>query len=203
LFSIAIQWRTLVVIWSIDTLNIFRFNKINETNNLAYLIKSDDPDWIPDKQPELLKTVWDHITNQYHAEIERTRPRNVKLDTIKQVSKMQIDKYIIRAALLCYSLEPDKDSMLTLSKYGYFMDKSKGKTYHDRVVQCQEVNRRLATIDAKIKILSRDIEELKTDEKEIITFDEIVLIASKRNGIRIDPMTTSVRQWIAIENDSI
>lgn len=190
----------MTIYQSIETLPILNFNKCRETDDLRYLIKGVDIDQLPDMDCSKFIDTWNFIKEQYFDEIEITRKRNNNLDTIKRIYRLECDKQIISINLLQFTMTGDEESQKELRRLGYAIDRRNIETFKDRHRQALKIKQRVKTIDAKISVLNRELENTN-ENTEPVDFDSVVWTAEKHFKKDLDPAKISVKKWIKIEND--
>lgn len=180
---------------SIDNLPIGNFNKIGETGSLEWLIR-DDYRPVP---PELLEAAYNKIITEYRDATQKMGNNSQILGVQKQIMVLKMKHDIIMMA--CSNLDvmlSDVDSEAILAKYGYKLsdDRSIAEQLHEIAHKSSNLKTQWLTKEAELSKLSQS-EDTKS------TFEQYVERISDKKGYFVDPETTTVRRWLAIEMNLI
>lgn len=180
---------------SIDNLPIGNFNKIGETGSLEWLIRDD---YRPVPQ-EVLEAAYNKIITEYRDATQKMGKNSQILGVQKQIMVLKMKHDIIMMA--CSNLDvmfSDVDSEAILAKYGYKLDSNRSIAE-----QLHEIVHKSSNLKTQWMTKEVELSKLSQNEETQSTFEQYVERISDKKGYYVDPETTTVRRWLAIEMNLI
>lgn len=178
---------------SIDTLPIWNYSKIIETDNLIYLIRSDEYDFEFVKTEE--EAIWDKISKQY-IEATSHRTENKRFSMLnRNILELTIKKDVVEN--LCFILSIDFENAKAkelLSNLGY-----KAKTKDD----LEAILKRNKNLNTLIREKQLQIENEFGKQPLNTSFEAVVDRISDAKHRELDPRKITVKRWIAIEDNYV
>lgn len=180
---------------SIDNLPIGRFMKISETGSLLHLLRDENSKVaLP-----ILEATYDKIITEYRDATQKMGKNSQLLGVQKQILVLKMKHDIIMMA--CSNLDvmcADNDSEAILAKYGYKIDDNRSITE-----QLHEIAHKSSNLKTQWLTKEAELSKLSQNEDTQSTFEQYVERISDKKGYYIDPETTTVRRWLAIEQNLI
>lgn len=178
---------------SIETLPIWHFIKINETNDLKYLNRHSDIDSYIDSTPNSKAAiVYEKIEAQYHEATKHRRSNQDILDVFVEIAELKITFESIQQLTFLMQLG-DESSIYKINDYGYNFN---AKTCAD----ADRIRRQSKNIITKIAILESELTKMIPKKSAALSFEKIVDIIEDFKKRPIDAFTISVKKWIVIED---
>lgn len=178
---------------SIDTLPIWNYSKIIETDNLIYLIRSDEYDFDFVKTEE--EAIWDKISKQY-IEATSHRTENKRFSMLnRNILELTIKKDVVEN--LCFILSIDFENAKAkelLFNLGY-----KAKTKDD----LEAILKRNKNLNTLIREKQLQIENEFGKQPLNTSFEAVVDRISDAKHRELDPRKITVKRWIAIEDNYV
>ena len=175
-----------------ETLSIWSFHKVMETQDLTYILKDRYAKNIPD-----LNDTWEKIVEEYQ---ELTSNAN---DMILWRLRLQIGKLNLRlqkVSIGCkiyfhypISKETEKDILKNLNIEGV---SPKGKT----IKELDRINRQLNAMKTKIALKELELKQLTPEnDKTQDIYEQIYLIGKITDAkYKLDPKETSVKEFVIL-----
>lgn len=173
---------------SISTLSIFAYNQISETHDLNYLV-------IDRKSPHdktKLEAVWADIVRQYMDATSHRQGAQDVIDLQRAILDLTIEYNNVNTLIFCCRKCFEPDIIEELNAYGFNV---KSKKDLDKI---EKSNKRLLTeIREKQFALSNKLLKRGTP----VTFEKLLHRINVHFKLTINPRETTVKEWIAIEDN--
>jgi hypothetical protein len=168
---------------SIDTLSIWAYNRIVDTNDTGYL-------YTPQKDgDDLSKVYWTKIINEYIAATSHREENKDVYAMQHHLFELAIEYNSVRAMVFVMQIQPNADAAQRLEQLGYDADDLKGTlaASSNLLTQRREVEMELAG-----RLIGK---------KQNGTFEHVLDKISQHQKIRLNPREITVKEWIAIEDN--
>lgn len=189
---------------SIDTLPLWNFAKVMESNDIRYLFVLKHYDDLPEQN--ISKDIWDSIMIEYFEHIggQKTKKYILELSNLIKLRK----KYTLitnATYVLCYKKDVELINIVT--KYIHTFNtlfefkQDNDKEYYQSIV---EADRNANSLKDLITMKSMEFES-KYKSKGNTKFDlyKVLTAFLKFYKVQIDPKTTTVREFIALQQEMV
>lgn len=179
----------------IGDMPIYNFDKVLQTNNMAYLIVG----WNERNEIEVPKEANERWSDIYNAYCEKTA-NNEALTYYSlncEIGYLEM-RYLAICSLIDNLCEPYKEEIgKRLNKWGIPFN-IKGSISK----QTELLKRHLRIAEQNINIKKRKLEQIKDNQEESVSIIKQKIRLERITGINIDLKKTSVEEWIEIHNEA-
>ncbi len=184
---------------SCETLSIYAFHKIMETNNYAHLIIDWDGYSKMKYNEDDLKEIWKGIYNEY-CKLTNDNKSLHFYQLLEQVNYLQVRRYIVSNLVQQMMENQKRDEILdlyieTLRQWKYVWDKK--LNYHEAILK---LLKDLKASENKIELKKDELEKLKSTDEPMTLTQQVVRLERALERNLIDPKITSVEKWIELMN---
>ena len=175
-----------------ETLSVWAFYKVMETQDLTYLLKDKYADNVPD-----LSDTWDEIMEEYQ-ELTNSASDMMLWRLRLQIGKLNLRLQRVSIGCKIYfhypiSKEVEKDILKNLNSEGVL---PKGKN----VKELDRINRQLHAMKTKITLKELELKQLTPEnDKTQDIYEQIYLIGKITDAkYKLDPKETTVKEFIIL-----
>lgn len=186
---------------SCDDISLYNFHKVLETDNYAFMVIGYDGYDDIDFDEQTAKSHWGQIYNEY-CKLSEDNKSILYFSVASELMYLET-RYLLGAEFLKHLVkhlnEPVIVSMCIeeLKKWKFVIDKDK-----DLDKEIQQGFKNLKGSKNKINLKKSELEQFKPDEGEGMSLTEqIVKMEQALGRNEIDPKTTVVSKWIAMNKE--
>ena len=173
---------------SISTLSIFAYNQISETHDYTHLIIDRKAKTKKDGLPE----IWEAIVAQYLDATSHRESTQDILDLQRAILDITITYNNIKTLIFCCNKSFEQYVIDELNSYGYEVKSKKDLKGVERSCKGMLTQKREYDFELAQRLLKQG---------ETTTFEKIMDRICDHKGLRINPRETTVKEWIAIEDN--
>lgn len=167
---------------------LFNFFKAIETEDLRYLIKLKDYEFLPKEvDNSKLINIWQNIQTEY-GKHEDSNGSIIQFTTAKHIHKLELEYLMLWNIYNLIAVAPEEKKTKELIKEAG-LEKETFKT----------IEKKLKTLGNKIKLKRQDVDQQKSNKK--VDFWRIIDEIEDIKGRSLDVYKTTVRQYIAIRKN--
>lgn len=175
---------------SINTLSIFAYNQIAETHDFGYLII----DRTQKTDRNILPGAWSEIVSQYADATSHRDSIQQVLDLQKAILEITINYNNIKTLVFCCRKCFESDVISELNDYGFDVNSKKDLLIVERSIKTMLTQRREYEFE---------LSQLLIKPTSNISFEQTVDRISDYKKRTINTRDTTVKEWIAIEDNYI
>lgn len=176
-------------------LPIYRFDKIQSTNNLAYLIIDwNERDEV--KIPEGANELWEQIQEVWHEKTSNNEAM-IRNALVSEVDYLERRLYAI--SVLIHSITENNKKAFGEELNAWGVKFNAKKTVKS---QLKNLNRQVRAAKTKIGLKQSDLEQMSTDEAPMGILKQKIKL-ERALGLKIDIKTTPVDEWLVLYDELI
>ena len=176
-------------------LPIYRFDKIQSTNNLAYMIIDwNERDEV--KIPEGANELWEQIQEVWHEKTSNNEAM-IRNALVSEVDYLERRLYAISVLIHSITEKNKKAFGEELNAWGVkFNAKKTVKS------QLKDLNRQVRAAKTKIGLKQSDLEQMNTDDAPMGILKQKIKL-ERALGLKIDIKTTPVDEWLVLYDELV
>lgn len=176
-------------------LPIYRFDKIQSTNNLAYLIIDwNERDEV--KIPEGANELWEQIQEVWHEKTSNNEAM-IRNALVSEVDYLERRLYAI--SVLIHSITENNKKAFGEELNAWGIKFNAKKTVKS---QLKNLNRQVRAAKTKIGLKQSDLEQMNTDDAPMGILKQKIKL-ERALGLKIDIKTTPVDEWLVLYDELV